>query len=121
MLGFAVYFLPSDRPAETQWLTLEECKAIADDLAKDNAGNSGNSHSHFGAALKDIRLYMLAFIYFAITTAIYLISFWLPTMIHALGKFPAWETNLITTILYMVAVVGMLAIAARSVPVSCYQ
>jgi sugar phosphate permease len=114
ILAIAVPLVLADRPQNAAWLSPQERAAIAKDLAMDETGRDPHSHAKFGAALRDWRLYMLSFIYFAITAGVYLISFWLPTIINALGKFSAWQTGLITAIPYSVAVVGMIAISARS-------
>lgn len=113
VLGIAVYFVLSNRPREAKWLSDDEKQAIEEDLARDAAVNP-TSHAKFGAALKDPRLYALAFVYFSITAGVYLISFWLPQIVRDLGAFSPVQIGFITAIPYGVAAAFMVWLGLRS-------
>lgn len=112
-LGILVFFVLSNRPREAKWLSDAEKDAIEQDLARDAASGPA-AHKHFTGALKDWRLYALALIYFSITAGVYLISFWLPTIISELGSFSPWQIGLITAIPYGFAAAFMVWLGLRS-------
>lgn len=97
LLGLLVFIVLCDRPAEASWLTAAEKAAIAADLEQENRGH-GAQHKDFRKALRDWRLYALALVYFSITAGVYLISFWLPTILADLGAFPTWQIGLLSAL-----------------------
>lgn len=99
-----------DRPRDAKWLTSAE----KDLLEKDVADDSRHQQHNFKAALRQPRLYLLGFIYFSLLSGVYLISFFLPTIISKLGDFNAGMVGLITGIPYIAAAVATVWLGRRS-------
>lgn len=113
ILGFSVFFVLSNKPSETSWLTDIEKRVVVETLADENSADKGKTH-HFGAALKDPRLYILGAVYFSISASLYIISFWLPTLIREHGVSDAVDIGMLTAIPYVVGVFGMILISRHS-------
>ncbi len=113
ILGALVYFVLSDKPSDAKWLNDRE-KAVLQACLIADPDRGSHQHGSFKVALKDPRIYILAFIYFAISTGIFLVAFWLPTLLGELGKFDAQTLGLLTAIPWTAALVSMLAVALHS-------
>lgn len=88
LFGIACFLLLRDKPADADWLTDSEKelveRVLRTDAGRPAPGGGGASHQ-MRKALTDIRVWVLAFIYFACACASYVYMFWLPTMIKELG------------------------------------
>lgn len=113
ILGFLVWKVLADNPADATWLDDRE-KAVVTHTIEEDRASHGESHSSFRVALKDRRVWTLAFVYFAISAGAYLLSFWLPTILKGLGSFSTWEIGLLVAIPYGFAAVVMLLNALHS-------
>ena len=82
-LGLAAWLILPDRPASARFLSDEEKRAIAVDLAAE-AGARGASGS-FAAALRDRRTYILALVYFAFYSTQSILLLWVPTLLRNAG------------------------------------
>ncbi|MFL9554910.1 MFS transporter [Acinetobacter baumannii] len=80
LLGLLALKLLVDTPSKANWLSENE-KKIHSKLVT----SSENAHSSFKAALKDPRIYLMAFGYFCLICGIYTMSFWLPSLIRESG------------------------------------
>ncbi len=83
-------------------------------LAVERGPNGADRRHTFGDALKDPRIYLLAFVYFAIICGIYAVSFWLPTIIKNAGVKDVFDVGLYSMIPYGVGALGMIFISRHS-------
>jgi D-galactonate transporter len=83
LFGVVCFVVLRDRPADAAWLTQEEKELVERNLRTDSAG-PGAKHP-LRKVLTDVRVWILAFIYFACACASYVYTFWLPTLIKDLG------------------------------------
>jgi MFS transporter, ACS family, tartrate transporter len=109
-LGFLVLKLLADKPADATWLSPEERQALQS--AFDREGTASQKKKHFGAALKDVRMYILALISFGFTMGSYGIGIWLPQMLKAHGM-SVTQTGWISAIPYFFATIALLWWARR--------
>lgn len=110
VLGVLTLFALADHPNKAKWLSSREREIVSEGVA---ASAADTEHS-FGKALRDPRLYVLAFVYFTIAAGVYVISFWLPTMIRNYGVSDPLQIGILTAIPYIVGAVGMISISKRS-------
>ncbi|WP_277189175.1 MFS transporter [Caballeronia sp. BR00000012568055] len=110
VLGFLVLKLLADKPADATWLSPEERQALQS--AFDREGGSSQKKKHFGAALKDVRMYILALISFGFTMGSYGIGIWLPQMLKVHGM-SVTQTGWISAIPYFFATIALLWWARR--------
>lgn len=85
LLGFIVYFVLADGPAQARWLTPAERKIVQHALSNGDAEDRSSHASGLRIALRDPNVYKLSLIGFCALFGIYFLSFWLPTMIKELG------------------------------------
>lgn len=82
-LGVVCYRMLANQPGEARWLNARETGIVVAALAADRAQDVG--HGRVRDAFIDPRIYAIALIYFTSACGAYTFSFWLPTMIKALG------------------------------------
>lgn len=85
LLGVAVLFWLTNRPKDAKWLTDEEKTWLENELEEErNISSSINKVSKL-EMLKDSRVWKLSLLYFTGYSAVYGLSFWLPTIIKSLS------------------------------------
>ncbi|HWK24771.1 MAG TPA: MFS transporter [Ureibacillus sp.] len=92
ILGIIVLFYLTNRPKDAKWLTQEEQDWLEQSLEAERLASSKINKPTKLAMLKDWTVWKLSAFYFAGYTAIYGLSFWVPTIIKSLSE--ANTTNL---------------------------
>ena len=113
LLGVASYFYLSDGPADAPWLSGDEQRRVAADLAADRA-NAVKTTRNFGAALREPQVYVLAFIYFAFFCSLNTILLWTPTLLKRVGVATATEIGWLSGAISVASAIGMVAIGYSS-------
>ena len=108
LLGVLAWFYLEDRVKNAQWLTLEERELIARDIA---AEESHKSDGKLAQILADGKVWLLAFVYFAIVSGLYGVTFWLPTIIKELGVADPLQVGLIGAVPWAFGIVAMYLMA----------
>lgn len=108
LIGVAVLFILSDRPATATWLTPDE-RAIAERALAAEARD--RPVGGLWAALSDKRVLLLAAVQFGFTAGSYGVQIWLPQIIKA-HQFSDWIVGMLSAIPYLVASVAMIVWAA---------
>jgi ACS family phthalate transporter-like MFS transporter len=108
----ALWYLP-DNPETAAWLSAQE-KAIVLRELEGGAGASSHQISHFGAALRNGRVYVCAFGYFTITWAGSVLNFWAPSVIRQTGVANPLHIGLLSAIPYFFGAIAMLLISRHS-------
>lgn len=86
VVGFLVLSLLPNGPAEARWLTVDERKAVIDEVDRDNANKGVGAKSHsIRTVFGDVRVWAFAFAYLCGVVCFYAINFWMPTIIQELG------------------------------------
>jgi MFS transporter, ACS family, tartrate transporter len=106
--GFFILGLLSDRPEDAAWLSAEERAAMVAMLAEEKRDRARHS---LLAALKDVRVLILAGIQFGYTLGSYGIGIWLPQILktHGLSNM---AVGFVSAVPYLFASVAMLVWAA---------
>lgn len=106
VLGFVVLKVLVDRPADARWLSEQEAALIAADMAREAERN--HAHSGFFSALRSKLVWQLSIAYFCIVSAVYVLIFWLPTLIKQHGISDPVQIGWLTAIPYFCAIVASL-------------
>ncbi|HEU0203029.1 MAG TPA: MFS transporter [Burkholderiaceae bacterium] len=106
LLGVVAYFFLTDKPSDAKWLTASEKQILNHELGADQKKAPATQHSLRGV-FRDPKVYLLAAVYFTILVGGYALSFWVPTMIRALGVDNVLHIGLYAAIPYLVAVIAM--------------
>ncbi|MEJ8853091.1 MFS transporter [Variovorax robiniae] len=109
-LGLVIWRYLDDRVKDAAWLSLAERELIAREIAADNAGKSEVS---IWRVMAQGRVWLLALVYFSFVSGLYGISFWLPSIIKAIGVKGALDIGLLSAIPWTFGVVAMY-LTARS-------
>jgi MFS transporter, ACS family, tartrate transporter len=113
LLAFAVLALMTDRPTLATWLAPDEREWLETLLQDERRQIESAGHLRLARALVDRRVLTLSAIYFAIVTATYGITFFLPQIVKGIGLSNAM-TGLVTAIPYTIGTIGMLLWGASS-------
>jgi len=108
ILGIVTLLYLDDRVEHAKWLTAGEKQMIAQDISREAKEKEG--HTHLSAAFKTGRVWLLGLIYFSIASGIYIISFWLPTIIKQTGVADPLTIGALTAIPYTVAIIVMILV-----------
>ncbi len=108
LLGVIVIVMLEDRIANAKWLTADERNLLIRNIAAD--GEHKEEESVF-KVMSSGRVWLCAAIYFSYVMGLYGVSFFLPTIIKAMGYKDALDIGLISVIPYGVSVVVMLMVA----------
>ncbi|HEX7921134.1 MAG TPA: MFS transporter [Bradyrhizobium sp.] len=113
LLGVAAYLTLADGPQAANWLSADERRQVASDLARDRAA-APDTTSSFAAALREPRVYLLAFIYFAFFCSLNTILLWTPTLLKRVGVATTTEIGWLSGAISVASAIGMVAIGYSS-------
>jgi len=111
LVGIWVFFYLDSSIQEAKWLTDDEKALLAGNIESEDACKS---EVRLMDAFKSGKVWALCAIYFTLMIGLYGISFWLPTIVQALGVKGYSQVGLITAIPYFVSVVGMILLSRSS-------
>lgn len=115
LLGFLLYRLLPNQPAQAPWLNEREKALVQSVLDADHKVDlKPGQHGKLAAALSDSKTYVLAFVYFCCACAVYTVTFWLPTMIKNQGISSVASIGWYTAIPYIFGAIGVLVISRSS-------
>ncbi|WP_258002289.1 MFS transporter [Burkholderia sp. WAC0059] len=113
LLGLVCPLLLADSPERARWLDERERGVITDALRAEHAGEAHTAYT-FLQAIANPRLYVMAAAYFTFICGIYVIGFWLPTVIKSAGVDDVTQIGLYSMIPFAVSAVGMVLLCRRS-------
>lgn len=111
-LGIAAFFYLSDRPSQASWLTALEADVIEAGVRHD--GPLADRGTSFAAALRDGRVYLLAFVYFTFFCSLNTILLWAPTLLRNVGGGTATDIGWLSGGLSLASALGMLVVGYSS-------
>ncbi|BCQ26866.1 MFS transporter [Caballeronia sp. NK8] len=103
-LAFLVYFGLTDKIGQARWLTDAQKRLLERNVATESA----HKEFHFGAALRDYRVWICAGIIFTYATGWYGLSFWLPSIVRESGVKDTFHIGVLTAIPFVFAAATML-------------
>ncbi len=111
LLGVLVIFLLPSKPRDARWLSREEATALEGTIAAEDAQTVTGEVS-IRSALTNSRVMLLSLVYFGVVFGLYVLGFFLPTVIKGFGtefgiQITLVENGLITAIPYAFATVAM--------------
>lgn len=113
VLCAATWFWLDSEPADAKWLTDEERGAIVSAIDGEQAGREQQRrHTSSLALLRDPQIVLFCFLYFAISLTVYGVTFWLPSIIRAMGSLSDMQVGLFNSIPWIISVGAMYGFAA---------
>ena len=86
LLGIVVLFYLTNRPKEAKWLTEEESNWLEGELDQERYEASLVNKARKRDMIRDPRVWLLTLLYFTNYTAMFGLSFWLPSIINSLAE-----------------------------------
>jgi cyanate permease len=113
LMGFAVIFYLTDRPAHAAWLKDDEKTWLETRLDAERTKKEAAEHLSIGKALSDRRVLACAFVYFCLNAASYGVAFFLPTIVKGFGV-SNFQTGLLSALPFVFGAVGMVLLGRNS-------
>jgi MFS family permease len=114
VLGIMARWMIHDGPRSATWLTPQERDTLLARLGEEERQKPPGAAHSLRAALGDVRVYLLAAVYFSLVCGTMAISFWLPAVIMAAGARTLFEVGYLSAIPYGIGAVGILLISRHS-------
>jgi MFS family permease len=104
LIGIGLLWLLADRPEDVPWLTDDERRIVRERLA---AERRPREVRHLGAAIRDVRVLLLALVQFGFLVGSYGIGIFLPLILRE-GKLTDVQVGFVSSACYLAAVIGMI-------------
>jgi len=112
--GATVLWVLSDRPQDATWLKGEERGWLLEKLAAEQQAESSLKQGGFWQVLIAPRIWMLSVVYFGVSTAMYGITLWLPSLIQSMSRLGDFETSLVAVLPFLVTTLAMVLVGTSS-------
>ncbi len=114
LLGVTVYWALSDNPREAPWLKGEERAWLLARLALEQQAEAVLQKGTFWDVLISRRIWMLSLVYFGVSTTMYGVTLWLPSVIRSLSGLSYFLTGLVSSLPFLVTAIVMVLVGMRS-------
>jgi sugar phosphate permease len=114
VLGIVCTLLLTDSPATAKWLSRKEREVIAEGLRPERESAVHAKSHNFLQAVRDPNLYILTAAYFTCICGVYVVGFWLPTVLKNTGIRDVFSIGLYSMIPFGASAIGMVLICRHS-------
>jgi ACS family tartrate transporter-like MFS transporter len=114
VFGATVFWVLSDRPQEASWLKGEERAWLLEKLEGERQAEAGVTKGGILAAVFSPRIWMLSAVYFGVSTTMYGVTLWLPSVIRVLSGLSYFWTGAVAVIPFAVTTVAMVLVGMHS-------
>ncbi|MTJ83961.1 MAG: MFS transporter [Telmatospirillum sp.] len=110
LLGIGLLFFLSDGIGQARWLTAGDRATLQSVLAEDEKSRTADAADSFASVLRNPQVWMLGMVYFCIQSGVYMINFWLPSIIKASGLQSPLVIGWVSAIPYLAAGIFMVVV-----------
>jgi ACS family tartrate transporter-like MFS transporter len=114
LLGAVVLWTLAQTPHDAKWLEGGERDWLLATLARERQAEADVPQRNFWAVLLSGRIWLLSIVYFGVSTTMYGVSLWLPTVIQSFSGLGNFATSLIAVLPYFATVLVMVLIGRHS-------
>jgi ACS family tartrate transporter-like MFS transporter len=114
LLGAAVFWTLADTPQDAKWLKAEERDLLLRNLSAERQSDSGLSRGSLWTAVFSLRIWLLSLVYFGVSTTMYGVTLWLPSVIKSLSGLGNFAISLIAVLPFLVTTVVMVLVGMHS-------
>ena len=114
ILGFASMLFLIDKPQDARFLQPEQKAWLVETLRRERELHPYAGRSDVLAAFTSGRVWLLSLAYFGITTGMYGVGLWLPSVIHSMSRVSPFVIGLLAAIPYVAAAVAMVLVGFHS-------
>jgi ACS family tartrate transporter-like MFS transporter len=113
-LGAAVFWVLLDTPQEARWLNADQRAWLLERLASERQTDTTQASRSFWTVLIAPRIWLLSLVYFGVSTTMYGVTLWLPSVIRALSGLSYLWTGVVATLPFLLTVIVMVLVGMRS-------
>jgi ACS family tartrate transporter-like MFS transporter len=113
-LGVTVFWTLADNPSEASWLKGEEQTWLLEKLAQEQRVESARGQGSFWQVLIAPRIWMLSLVYFGVSTTMYGVTLWLPSVIRSLSGLSYFMTGVVSALPFLATAIAMVLVGMRS-------
>jgi len=114
LLGAAVFWTLADTPRDAKWLKDEERDLLLKNLAAERQSDAGLTKRSILAAVFSLRIWLLSLVYFGVSTTMYGVTLWLPSVIKSFSGLGNFAISLIAVLPFLVATILMVLVGLHS-------
>jgi ACS family tartrate transporter-like MFS transporter len=114
LLGGAVLWTLADTPHDAKWLQPEERALLVETLAAERKTEAGITGGNVWRAIFSLRIWLLSLVYFGVSTTMYGITLWLPSVIKTLSGLGNFAISLIAVLPFLVTTIVMVLVGMHS-------
>ena len=114
LAGVTVFWALADSPREASWLRGEERAWLLDRLAREQQAESTLQKGSFWQVLLSPRIWLLSLVYFGVSTTMYGVTLWLPSVIRSLSGLSYFLTGVVSALPFLVTAFAMVLVGMRS-------
>jgi ACS family tartrate transporter-like MFS transporter len=114
LLGATVAWVLSNTPQQASWLKGEERAWLLEKLALEQKAESALKPGTLWEVVLSTRIWMLSLVYFGVSTTMYGVTLWLPSVIRSLSGLSYLTTGLVGAIPFLVTAVVMVLVGMHS-------
>jgi D-galactonate transporter len=111
ILGVIILFYLDDRVLNAKWLSLKEKAIVAAEIVEEDGSKT---HHTALSVFASPRVWLMAAVYFCMTSGSYAIGFWQPTIIRQTGVKDTFNIGLLTMVPYTLALISMILVGRHS-------
>jgi ACS family tartrate transporter-like MFS transporter len=113
-LGAVVFLTLADWPAEAGWLDPKQREWLLQTLELEHQAEAAVPQTNFWTVLLSGRMWLLSLVYFGVSTTMYGITLWLPSVIRSFSGLSYFWTGVIAILPFLVTVIVMVVVGMRS-------
>jgi ACS family tartrate transporter-like MFS transporter len=114
LLGVLTLKFLTESPEKATWLTTEEREWLKTELEAERARRAAQTSTAAVQSLSNPKVWVLCLIYFLNSSVTYGLFLWLPQMLEEATELKGLKLGLISSIPFMAAIAGMIAICKHS-------
>jgi ACS family tartrate transporter-like MFS transporter len=114
LLGATVFWVLADSPREAGWLKGEERAWLLAKLTLEQQAESTLKKSNLWEVIVSPRIWMLSIVYFGVSTTMYGVTLWLPSVIRSVSGLTYFLTGIVSALPFLVTTIVMVVVGSLS-------
>ena len=114
LLGISVFATLTDSPYEAEWLKGDERTWLLQKLESERQSEPVVVQEDFWKVLVSGRIWLLSIIYFGVSTTMYGVTLWLPSVIRVLSGLSYFWTGIVAMLPFLLTAATMVLLGMRS-------
>jgi len=114
LLGAIVFVVLQESPEQADWLDPSQRAWLVEKLESERQAEAAFSQGSFWRVLLSLKIWMLSLVYFGVSTTMYGVTLWLPSVIRSFSGLSYFRTGVVSVIPFAVTVAAMVLVGASS-------